>query len=134
MMAEYCVMHILALERKLAENAQKQQRKEWGTRGAVAQASYRTLNNLTLGILGIGDIGKEVARVAKEGFNMRVMGCRKSSGAMASAVPCVDEMHTLDDLSTFLAKCDYVVSLLPSTQETRGLLGRVPQLALIGRH
>ena len=51
------MMHTLALERGLTQNTELQKAKEWGTRGTVAAGGYRTMDQLTMGVLGMGDIG-----------------------------------------------------------------------------
>lgn len=79
----------------------------------------RRLSQLTLGVLGLGDIGSGIAQVLKDGFHMRTLGCR--------ARPCpsdvVEKVYGTNELQAFLSECDYVVSVLPSQPATRGLLG-----------
>jgi len=70
----------------------------------------------TIGIVGFGDIGRAVARVAKP-FGMRVLAMRRSN----KPDPLADETYaqgTQDAQNAFLAKCDFVVSALPGTTET----------------
>jgi len=118
-MAEYVMLHVLALERKYSENEAKQARKEWGVRGGVAQKSYRMLDTLTLGVLGSGDIGMEVAKRANA-FGMRVIVCKRD--VSTAKPPHVSTMFGPDQLREFLQELDYCVNLLPSTAETRALL------------
>jgi len=66
-MAEYCVSHIVALERKFSQLAAQQTQRQW-----TQVKSYRRLGSLHVGILGYGDIGQELARVLKEGFGVKV--------------------------------------------------------------
>lgn len=122
-MAEYAAMHVLTLERKFVEERASQQRREWrATSGpdAGAPTAYRRLPSLTLGVLGLGDIGACVARTFASGFGMRVVGCRQRPELGADAG--IAQVYGLDRLADFLAECDYVVSVLPSTPQTRGLL------------
>ena len=111
LMAEYVLAHILARERHLLELARQQQAHQW------KRASYRTLTELTLGILGVGDIGSAVARAAGA-FGMTIWGLRTSP----DPVPGVDRVFTPERLDKFLAGPDYLVNVLPSTPATRGLL------------
>ena len=75
-MAEYAAGQILALEREFAGHSVRQSRAEWlGAR--EGGGSYRRLPSLTLGILGYGNIGSQIARALKLGFGMRVIGCRR---------------------------------------------------------
>jgi phosphoglycerate dehydrogenase-like enzyme len=71
----------------------------------------------TLGILGLGAIGAEVARKAAA-LEMRVIGTRMT----AAPVPHVDQVYGADGTDDVLAASDYVVLLLPSTPSTRGLV------------
>jgi phosphoglycerate dehydrogenase-like enzyme len=78
-----------------------------------------TLAGRTLGILGLGAIGAEVARKAAA-LEMRVVGTRRS----AAPVPHVDRVYGPGETDAVLAESDYVVLLLPSTAQTRDLIDR----------
>lgn len=67
----------------------------------------------------MGDIGSEVARAAQF-FGMRVRGLVRHRPAKPLAD--VEYFVGIDKLPEFLSGCDYVVGLLPSTPETRGLI------------
>lgn len=77
------------------------------------------LHGKTLGIVGVGAIGEETARIAKAAFGMRVLGLRRS-GAPA---PFVDEMYRAAGLLEMLPHCDYIASIVPATKETKHLFG-----------
>ncbi len=111
LMAEYVLAHILARERRLPELARQQRARRW------QRAVYRQMSDLTLGILGVGDIGSAVARAA-QAFGMTVWGLRTRS----EPVPGVERVFTPERLDEFLAGPDYLVNTLPSTPDTRGLL------------
>lgn len=81
--------------------------------------TYRVLSELSIAILGFGDIGKVVGKRCKD-FGMKVYG-------MMSRMPgekpdCVDECFTSVDLNIFLEKADYVCNILPITSETNDML------------
>jgi len=76
-----------------------------------------TLAGQTLGILGLGAIGVELARKAKA-LEMRVIGTRRTPGA----VPHVDEVFGPDGTDAVLAQSDFVVLLLPSTPSTDNIM------------
>jgi glyoxylate reductase len=85
----------------------------------------REIHGSTLGIIGMGRIGEQVARRAR-GFDMTVLyhnRNRKLEAEVALGAIYVER----DDL---LAKSDYVVLTVPLTTETRGLIGRA-ELALM---
>lgn len=83
----------------------------------------REVHGRTLGILGMGRIGRAVARRARA-FAMDVLYCNRR--ALSADVVADARYRPLDVL---LAESDILVSLLPSTPETRGLLGE----AALGR-
>jgi glyoxylate reductase len=83
----------------------------------------REVHGSTLGIVGMGRIGEQVARRAR-GFDMQILyHNRRPRPEVESALGV--RYVSLDDL---LAGSDYVVLTVPLTPETRGLIGR-PQLA-----
>ncbi len=67
----------------------------------------------TIGIIGLGDIGKKVARIAK-GFDMKILGCNKS-GKSVKGVKLVD-------LKTLLKESDVIVTCVPLTKETTNMI------------
>lgn len=109
---QYVLGYILSHERKHALCERAQSKKEWAHDAAL----YRPLSRVSVGILGLGDIGKDIARLAK-GMGVGAVYGWKRSG---EGVDFVDETFT--EMSPVLEKCDYIVSVLPSTTATRGLL------------
>lgn len=137
-MAEWCLARIVEHERSFATTAQDQYKKEW-SRSKVK--TYRYLSSLTMTVLGCGDIGRCIAKAAS-GFGMRVVGYGKTP-RQASDVG-VDE-YTIN-LKDAVQAGDYIVSVLPSTAESRGILsteilsfaarangGKSPVLINVGR-
>ena len=76
-----------------------------------------TLAGKTLGILGLGAIGVELARKAAA-LEMRVIGTKRDP----APVPHVERVYPPEQSSEVLAQSDYVVLLLPVTPETRGFI------------
>ncbi|MDA7965576.1 D-2-hydroxyacid dehydrogenase [Ruegeria sp.] len=76
------------------------------------------LEEFTVGVIGLGSIGQDIARRAT-GFGMTVLGMRRS----ARATPHVDQVYAPDQLADFLPRCDFVVLALPGTDGTRQFLG-----------
>jgi phosphoglycerate dehydrogenase-like enzyme len=91
--------------------AEDQKRRHWGHR--VAQP----INGKTLGILGLGEIGGEVARIA-HALGMRVIGTKRRPGPVAH----VDAVLPAERTDEILAESDYVVLLLPATPWTNDFL------------
>ncbi|UVI28781.1 D-2-hydroxyacid dehydrogenase [Paenibacillus spongiae] len=105
---------LLAFTRELHLSVRNQQMRQWARHGDM-----RELHGSTIGILGVGAIGMETAKVAKA-FNMTVLGVRRSGRPEAN----VDRMHEMKELPEVLRQCDYVVNCLPHTAETEHLIGR----------
>ncbi|MDW0117800.1 D-2-hydroxyacid dehydrogenase [Sporosarcina thermotolerans] len=111
-MAESVIGHILSLTRALPSLYDQQKRKEWNTR--VKQTELR---GSTAIILGPGAIGSEIGRLL-QAFGVRTIGCNQSGRPAES----MDETIQFDNLIDRLPDADYVISILPSTAETKGLL------------
>lgn len=76
-----------------------------------------TLAGQTLGILGLGAIGAELARKAAA-LEMRVIGTKR----MAADLPHVEQVFTPDQTDAVLAQSDFVVLLLPATPQTENFI------------
>lgn len=105
---------MLAFTRKLHLTMRNQMERRWDWIGGLGE-----IHEKTLGIVGVGAIGEELARLAKA-FHMRVVGVRNS----AAPSPFVDEMLGAAGLDQLLKESDYVVVTLPITKETQGLFDR----------
>jgi len=79
------------------------------------------LHSKTVGIVGLGNIGREVARLAKA-FGMRVVATRRSAKRVMRAKG-VDILLPREQLPRLLSESDFVVLSLPFTSETNKLIG-----------
>ncbi|HEY3789329.1 MAG TPA: D-glycerate dehydrogenase [Urbifossiella sp.] len=79
----------------------------------------REVHGSTIGVIGLGRIGEQVARRAR-GFDMTVLYCNRHRKPSAEASLGVK----FAPLDTLLAEADYVVLTVPLTSETRGMIGR----------
>jgi phosphoglycerate dehydrogenase-like enzyme len=77
------------------------------------------LDRKTLGIVGLGNIGQKIARVAAA-LEMDVVAFTRTKGKFRPEGFAVTEMDSLDEL---LKAADFVMLCLPLTARTRGLIG-----------
>ncbi|MFC1954683.1 D-2-hydroxyacid dehydrogenase [Chloroflexota bacterium] len=89
------------------------QEKQW------SQVSPSMLHSRTVGLLGLGSIGQEVARLAKA-FNMKVIAV---DAKRVVRTRYVDTILPPAQLPKLLCESDFVVSTLPITAETRKMIG-----------
>jgi phosphoglycerate dehydrogenase-like enzyme len=94
---------------------QLKQEKQWG------RLTLTELRSKTVGIVGLGSIGREVARLAKA-FDMRVLATRRSAKRVGRA-RYIDIMFPLNQLRELLVESDFVVLALPLTPETGKFIG-----------
>ncbi|UYO04886.1 D-2-hydroxyacid dehydrogenase [Paenibacillus sp. PSB04] len=109
---------MLSFSRQLHVSVRNQLKHSWETKlAAPGRDTLSELHGRTAVIVGVGEIGSETARLAKA-FGMRTVGVRRSG----KADPHVDEMFTMDGLHKALSQGDYIISVLPLTDETHHLL------------
>ena len=114
--AEYCVMAMLVLARNLLSISHSLKATTWDAARALGAEAHE-LAAMTLGIVGVGAIGSRLARIARHGFRMRVLGTQRRLDRLPpEALPA--------DLETLLKASDFVVLACPLTHETRYLLNR----------
>jgi phosphoglycerate dehydrogenase-like enzyme len=133
--AEYAVTMLLALAHRVPRMV------EWQGRGAWPPDEQRwplfvpsEVRGETLGIIGYGSIGRELARIAKSAFGMTVLAGKRDPSRRADDGYCLpgtgdpegrlpDEWLGMAELDALLARSDVVVLCAPLTAETRGLIG-----------
>jgi phosphoglycerate dehydrogenase-like enzyme len=116
--AEHAMALILALSRRLPEARDNQARRVW--RGMIGDLSRREdeLGGKTLLVVGLGDIGGRLARLAKA-FDMRVVGLRRDPSLGGGSV---DAVHPMSALKSLLPEADFVALTCPLTNETENLI------------
>ena len=114
--AEYCAMAMLMLARNIFSITGTLRSKTWDE-ARVLGAPARELAGMTLGIVGVGEIGGRLAKIARNGFGMKVLGHQRRLDRLpAEALP-----SSLDDL---LRQSDFAVLACPLTAQTRYLINR----------
>ncbi|MGC9521171.1 MAG: D-2-hydroxyacid dehydrogenase [Anaerolineae bacterium] len=111
--AEMVLAYMLVIVKRVPEFLEQQEGRSWH------QLRLRELAGLTVGIVGLGSIGSEIARRCKA-FEMRVIATRRHPERGTNHA---DEVFPPEGLPTLLARADFVVIAAPLTPETRGLIG-----------
>jgi phosphoglycerate dehydrogenase-like enzyme len=124
LMSEFVFGYLLAHERKILQRFTAQKNKVWD------HSLTGTLQGKTIGLLGVGSIGAEIARTAKF-FGMTVRGYTRGSETSTD----VDKYyHPLESdsflsaqkqasaLQSFASGLDYLVNILPNTVDTRKIV------------
>jgi phosphoglycerate dehydrogenase-like enzyme len=133
--AEYAITVLLALAHRVPRMV------EWKGRGGWPPDAQRwplfvpsEVRGATLGIVGYGSIGRELARIARTAFAMTVLACKRDPSRRQDAgyaLPGTGDPEGLfpdawlspKELPELLARSDVVVLCAPLTAETRGLIG-----------
>lgn len=119
--SEHVIGLMLCLSRKLHLFIRRQFGKKWegfGIGSLIEQ--IEELSGKTVGIVGVGRIGSEIARKAKA-FGMRVIATRRN---LSKPKPeHVDDIIAINNLKTLLVESDFVVIAVPLTKETEGMIG-----------
>ena len=115
LMSEYVFGYVLRLERNVSFHQSEQSQHRW------TQKQPGRLKDKTIGIMGTGSIGEHIASTAKH-FDMRVLGLSNSGIIKGKAKENFEACFSVTELHSFLRDCDYVVSTLPDTTATTGLL------------
>lgn len=129
--AEHVLMVMLALSRRLLAADRSLRQGRWLSPAQMPDLPLsRGLAGRTVGIVGYGHIGHQIARVCVA-MAMSVQAVRRSPKAGDDGVP-LDFLGGPDDLPRLLRSSDFVVVCVPLSAHTRGLIGH-PELALMRR-
>lgn len=120
--AEYVIFTALALTRRFRMIDSDLREKGWLAARSHADAAGE-ISGRTIGIAGMGSIGRAIAGIARGGFGMRVVAHSRTNKNFPADV----EATALDDL---LRVSDFVALAVPLNDDTRGLVG-APQFALM---
>ena len=138
--AEYAITVLLALAHRVPRMV------EWRTRGGWPPDLERwplfvpvEVRGATLGIIGYGSIGRELARIARTAFGMTVLACKRDPARRADAgyaLPGTGDPEGAipagwfapEEVDALLTRSDVVVMCAPLTPATRGMIG-APALA-----
>ncbi|MFL6184749.1 MAG: D-2-hydroxyacid dehydrogenase [Actinomycetes bacterium] len=116
LLAEYAILGLLAVAKELPRFVEEQRAKAW----PEVRRPLRELDGQTLFLVGLGDIGRETARLGKA-LGMRTVGFRRTQGPPPE---WVDEVHGPERLAELAGRADAMVVSLPLTDQTAGLIDR----------
>ncbi len=117
MIADHAFCFILMFARGIHLYMRRQIRGEWQKGTPV-----RHLGDCTLGVIGLGGIGSELARRGKA-HDMRVIAVDARPNEELGSSLELDALWSQDRLNELLREADYAVSCVPQTPETVGLIG-----------
>jgi len=114
--AEHVFGFVLMFAHQLHRAVRQQSTHNWDSN--ALRNDVTTLSGATLGVVGLGAIGRRIAQLAGA-FGMRVTAFKRTP----SDTPSVDRVFGPGQLAPFLKEAEYVVNTLPLTAQTRGMFG-----------
>jgi D-3-phosphoglycerate dehydrogenase len=114
--AEYVMSALMHLRRPLQKLDTQLRGEGWGAARATAEG-LTELNASTLGILGVGTIGRRIAAIARDGFGMKLLGTSRRKGSLPAGI---EEVAPAD----LFERSDAIVVCCALTDETRGMVNR----------
>ena len=115
-LAEFCMMSMLIFVKDYFLMARQKEKHHW------QRTCTTELRTKTLAVVGLGRVGKEVARLG-QCFGMRVLGNKRHIEGVDPSTCNVDRLYPASELKTMLGEADFVVLICPETEETRGMIG-----------
>jgi len=110
---EFILTTMLMFAKNASHCFEMKQRKEW------QEFTPAVLHGKTVGIIGLGDIGQEVARLSKA-FGMKVIAIRRS--LRTGHARNVDVLYSSNRLPKLLSESEFVVLCVPLTPETKNMI------------
>jgi phosphoglycerate dehydrogenase-like enzyme len=126
--SEYVFGSMLLFNRSWPEMVRLQDRHVWPRNANWYNLRARELAGQTLGIVGLGSIGRRIAQLGRA-FGMTVLATRRSVSSNEQD-PDVDQVYGLEQLHELLSRCDYVVLAMPLTPATEKMIGE-PELRIM---
>ena len=126
-MAEHAVMMMLGLGHYFLEHLANQAKGDW-PRDRYERLAPHELRGSTVGIIGYGSIGRQIARVLQP-FGVTILAAKRDirqpedTGYMVEGMgdpggDFFDRLYPIQALKSMLPACDYVIVTVPMTPET----------------
>lgn len=126
--SEYVFGSMLMFNRTWPEMVRLQDRHVWPRNANWYNLKARELAGQTLGIVGLGSIGRRIAQLGRA-FGMTVLGMRRSA-SRGEQDSNVDQLYALEQLHELLSRSDYVVLAIPLTRATEKMIGEAELRAM----
>lgn len=110
-MTEFVIAYLFGLERRVFTLRENQMKCHW------QPLPYRHSRDITVGLVGLGSIGRHIARNIRQ-LGLRVIGLSRTGAGCDE----VGEVYGLERIAEFLPQPDYLVLSLPETPETKGFI------------
>jgi phosphoglycerate dehydrogenase-like enzyme len=127
---EWVLMGMLALTRHLLPYDRGLREGLWTTAHRFEGDAEHDLRGRTIGLIGLGHIGSEVARLGRA-IGMEAVGVTRNPNPVREGAAGLRWLRPLAALDKLLAESDFAVVALPLTQGTRSLIGH-DELRLLG--
>lgn len=132
-MAEFALMSMLAMGRRLLSMIEDKKQIEWAD-DRFERFSPIELRDSTVGIVGYGSIGREIARLCRA-FGAEVLAVKRDlmhledgsyleEGMGDPRAELVNRIYPPQAVASMAALCDFLVVTVPLTAETRGMIGK----------
>lgn len=128
---EYVLGSMLMFNRSWPEMVRLQDSHTWPLSASWYHLRGRELSGSTLGIIGLGAIGRRVAQLGRV-FGMTVLATRRTAEP-GQEDPDVDRLFPFAELHDMLRQSDYVVIAVPLTAQTERLIS-APELRVMRSH
>ena len=112
-LAEYILAASLHFNKQIPRCMQNRQNKKWD------KFVMNTIQGKTMGFVGFGHIGQCAAKAAKAAFGMRILALRRNTSKGSNYGGVADETFGPDQKLEVFKQSDFVVCVLPGTEQTR---------------
>ena len=126
--SEYVMASMLMFNRSWPEMVRLQDRHIWPQSANWYKLAGRELSDQTLGLIGLGHIGRRIAKLA-QAFGMHVLASHRSARE-DERVSDIDQIYPMTRVNEMLRRSDYVVLAVPLTVQTEHLIGEVELRAM----
>jgi glyoxylate/hydroxypyruvate reductase A len=114
-LAEHSLLSMLYFTKNVPFIRKEQAARHW------ERYCTKELRGSTVGVVGLGAVGREIARLAQAN-GLKVLGVKRNAD-VAPASLNVDELYPQSGLPMVLPRCDFLVLICPHTPETEGMIG-----------